>query len=66
MRELHRALRSYSMDAFAPEFSAYWLNLSGQAVGHENDDHENESLSTLQQIALEELAERVLAARSVV
>ena len=53
------------MDAFAPEFSAYWLNL-GQAIGHENDDHENESLSTLQQIALEELAERVLAARSVV
>ena len=54
------------MDAFAPEFSAYWLNLAGQTAGLSLTSTRMQSLSTLQQIALEELADRVLAARSVV
>ena len=53
------------MDAFSPEFAQHWF--AGQAVpaderiGGRRDD----SLSPAQQEALEELAERVNAARSV-
>ena len=57
-----------SMDTFSPEFSSFWLQDAGSsservraetAPGHEN-------LSPAQQVALEELCERVNAARSVV
>ena len=56
------------MDTFSPEFSSFWLQDAGSsservraetAPGHEN-------LSPAQQVALEELYERVNAARSVV
>jgi hypothetical protein len=53
------------MESFAPEFARYWLN--GQLTGagdvkaERRDDETN-----AQQAALEELAERVTAARSVI
>ncbi|MFO1325490.1 MAG: hypothetical protein U1F15_15700 [Burkholderiales bacterium] len=51
------------MDTFAPEFSKFWLAEATTAHGDarlvQNDDG-------AQQAALEELAERVSAARSVV
>ena len=53
------------MDAFSPEFAQNWLAGQGSAasehVGVECDD----ALSPAQQEALEELVERVSAARSV-
>ncbi len=56
------------MSAFCPEFSAYWLSENEPVAGRENVDsapRENR-LSPAQQVALEELVERVNAARSVV
>lgn len=56
------------METYSPEFSAYWL-AEREQVG---ERHRSESassqqgLSPSQQVALEELAERVNAARSVV
>jgi hypothetical protein len=53
------------MDTFSPEFSAYWQSereLAGERYGSESA----QTLSPSQQVALEELAERVNAARSVV
>ena len=55
------------MDTFSPEFSAYWQ--PGPEEGGEARDaggSGSEALSATQQVALEELAERVIAARSVV
>ena len=55
------------MDAFSPEFTAYWLAAPAEASAQQTDSVSNDnSLSTLQQVALEELAERVNAARRVV
>jgi hypothetical protein len=55
------------MDAFSPEFTAYWLAASADTAEHRGDDASDEdSLTTSQQVALEELAERVCAARRVV
>jgi hypothetical protein len=55
------------MDAFSPEFTAYWLAEPAETPTHPTKSHSNEStLSTSQQVALEELAERVNAARRVV
>jgi hypothetical protein len=49
------------MDTFAPEFSKFWLpEASGSRADSRADDE------SAQQAALEELAERVNAARSVV
>jgi len=49
------------MDTFAPEFSKFWLpEASGSHADSRADDE------SAQQAALEELAERVNAARSVV
>jgi len=55
------------MTAFSPEFSAYWL-AEPKAVGEREriDTASKEALSPSQQVALEELVERVNAARSVV
>ena len=55
------------MDTFSPEFSAYWQGereLAGERHGESAPNRQ--SLSPSQQVALEELAERVNAARSVV
>jgi hypothetical protein len=53
------------MDAFSPEFARHWLAgqgaLAEDGAGAQRDD----TLSPAQQEALEELAERVNAARSV-
>ena len=56
------------MDTFSPEFSAYW-QAGPEAAGERPDAAGGsgpEPLSTSQQVALEELVERVSAARSVV
>jgi hypothetical protein len=49
------------MDTFAPEFSKYWLPEAVTAKGEARDED-----TGAQQAALQELAERVSAARSVV
>jgi hypothetical protein len=58
------------MDTFSPEFSAFWLGESEQAqpAGRRTTEatRKDEGLSASQQVALEELAERVNAARSVI
>jgi len=56
------------MNAFCPEFSAYWLAVP-ESVGERQGSESaavDQSLSPAQQVALEELVERVNAARSVV
>jgi len=56
------------MDAFSPEFSAFW-QAGPEEAGERHDaaaGSESEPLSASQQVALEELVERVSAARSVV
>ena len=55
------------MDTFSPEFTAFWLAEPAETAEHQTDGASNEStLTTSQQVALEELAERVCAARRVV
>lgn len=55
------------MDTFSPEFSSYWLDAPTQAGERVNEPAaDTQELSPSQQAALEELAERVNAARSVV
>ncbi|HEV8256282.1 MAG TPA: hypothetical protein VGR42_04825 [Casimicrobiaceae bacterium] len=56
------------MDTFSPEFSSYWQSereLAGERHGTESGSS-RQTLSPSQQVALEELVERVNAARSVV
>ena len=55
------------MDTFSPEFSSYWLDAPTQAGERVNEvaPHAQQP-SPSQQAALEELVERVNAARSVV
>lgn len=55
------------MDTFAPEFSRFWLPVAE----HDDDRHDGREArrdeeARRQQQALEELAERVTAARSIV
>ena len=55
------------METFTPEFAAFWLSNAHTAVERRGDAGlVSQSLSPSQQVALEELAERVSAARSVV
>jgi hypothetical protein len=55
------------MNAFSPEFSAYWLDEPAVAGERESlDSAAKKALSPSQQVALEELVERVNAARSIV
>ena len=53
------------MDTFSPEFSAYWQS-ERELAGKRHGGESAQTLSPSQQVALEELAERVNAARSVV
>jgi len=54
------------METFSPEFAAMWLTDSkAQASSPSGGNDSSHSLSPSQQLALEELAERVSAARSV-
>ena len=55
------------MDRFAPEFTAYWLAKPDRGCEPDGIDRDpKQALSPSQQVALEELADRVNAARSVV
>jgi hypothetical protein len=53
------------MNTFAPEFAQFWLSGQSGNTG-ETEGERGGSDTPLQQAALEELAERVNAARSVV
>ena len=50
------------MESFAPEFAHYWLPSQAADVGDAKDDRRDDDA---QQAALEALADRVSAARSV-
>ena len=52
------------MESFAPEFAHYWLTGQGAIAGEGKSDRRGDETSA-QQAALEELAERVAAARTV-
>ena len=54
------------METFTPEFAAFWLRdeAPGEHPGADGNASQ-QTLSPSQQVALEELAERVNAARSV-
>jgi hypothetical protein len=54
------------MDTFSPEFSAYWLAEPDWVAERHGSESAQQGLSPSQQVALEELVERVNAARSVV
>jgi hypothetical protein len=55
------------MDTYSPEFSAYWEGeASPTPVRSHPDGLSKQSSSTSQERALEELAERISAARSIV
>jgi hypothetical protein len=55
------------MDRLAPEFAAHWLAEPDRSGEPDGIDHgPKQSLSPTQQVALEELADRVNAARCVV
>jgi hypothetical protein len=59
--------RERHMDTYWPEISAYWESEAWPALGRENaDPSSKQGLSASQELALEELAERVSAARSIV
>jgi hypothetical protein len=56
-----------AMDRLGPEFAAYWLAEPDRPGEPDGIDHgPKQTLSPSQQVALEELADRVNAARSVV
>jgi hypothetical protein len=56
------------MDTFSPEFSGFWLKVPEQRSERQRPEPttSTETLSPAQEVALEELAERVNAARSVI
>jgi hypothetical protein len=65
---MNKDAKRLKMDAFSPEFSAYW-QAGPEGAGERHDvaaGSESEPLSASQQVALEELVERVSAARSIV
>ena len=53
------------MNAFSPEFAQHWLASQGSPADERVGGRRDDALSPAQQEALEELAERVNAARSV-
>jgi hypothetical protein len=55
------------MDTYSPEFSALWEGEASPALSRDHaEGAPKEALSTSQERALEELADRVTAARSIV
>jgi hypothetical protein len=58
-------VRLSNMNAFSPEFAQHWLAGQGSSTDERAGGRRDDSLSPAQQKALEELAERVNAARSV-
>lgn len=54
------------MDAFSPELAHHWVTGQASVAGEERGESAPENaLSLGEQVALEELAERVSAARSI-
>ena len=53
------------MDAFSPELAQHWLPGQAPAADERAEGSVDDALSLGEQVALEELAERVSAARSV-
>ena len=53
------------MDAFSPELAEHWLAAQASPLDERAVGGADDSLSPAQQVAWEELAERVNAARSV-
>ena len=53
------------MDAFAPELAQHWLPGQAPAADERVEGADEDALSLGEQVALEELAERVSAARSI-
>ncbi len=53
------------MDAFSPELAEHWLAGQPMSADERAGGRSEDSLSPAQQVAWEELAERVNAARSV-
>ena len=53
------------MDTFAPEFSRFWLSVT-ERDGERRHDERDDEVRQEQRQALEDLADRVNAARSVV
>ena len=53
------------MDAFSPELANHWLTGQAPVADERADSSTDDSLSLGEQAALEELAERVSAARSI-
>ena len=54
------------METFSPEFAQYWLAGQGEVASETaGSGHRDDSPSTAQREAFEALAERVVAARSV-
>ncbi len=53
------------MDTFSPEFAQHWLATQGTATDEPAGGARDELLSPAQREALEELVERVSAARSI-
>jgi hypothetical protein len=54
-------------DTYSPEFSAYWQDEASPATVRDSGDAPaKQSTSATQEQALEELAERIVAARSVI
>lgn len=53
------------MDAFSPEFAEHWLATQASVADEPAGEKREESLSAAQREALEELVERVSAARSI-
>jgi hypothetical protein len=59
--------RERHMDTYSPEFSAYWQSETSPAPGRDTAEASSkQTLSTALELALKELAERVIAARSIV
>jgi hypothetical protein len=61
----HPYFSGAAMSTFAPEFSQFWMG-SGAAVSSDGGSELRDDESRIQEAALQELAERVSAARSVV
>jgi hypothetical protein len=68
MGEKRNRTKGCTMETYTPEFTAFWLGNPESGGEHHRAEGASghQGLSPSQQVALEELAERVNAARSVV
>jgi hypothetical protein len=67
LRPVLKAYQEMAMDRLNPELAAHWLGEPQRSGEPDGIDHgPKQILSPSQQVALEELADRVSAARSIV